>query len=93
MAPMQNDDMIIGKSCPALTNLHKMALVVLLPSGQCPSAAMYKVNGHVKLQRKKSETDNAKMKAFLGSVRNFLVEKMVQSKNRFRVVPNNMTGM
>ena len=72
IAPIQNDDMMIGKSCPALTNLHKRALIVLSPSGQWPSAAMYRVSGQVKLHKKKSETDKANMKAFLGSVQGSL---------------------
>ena len=54
---------------------------------------MYRVSGHVKLHRKKSETAKAKIKAFLGSVRNFLVEKIVQSRKRLRVAPSIITGM
>ena len=40
---------------------------MLSPSGQWPSAAMYKVSGQVKLHKKKSETAKANMKAFLSS--------------------------
>ena len=68
---------MIGKSCPALTNLHKRVLIVLSPSGQWPSAAMYRVSGQVKLHKKKSETAKANMKAFLGSVQGNLLRGIV----------------
>ena len=77
IAPIQNDDIMIGKSCPALTNLHKRALIVLSPNGQWPSAAMYRVSGQVKLHKKKSETAKANMKAFLGSVQGNLSRGIV----------------
>lgn len=75
MAPMQKLDMMMGKSCPAFTNLQRIS--VLLPKGQWPSKVDQSVNGEVKLQRKKSEQARAKINEFRGSIRSFRVVSIV----------------
>ena len=87
---MQNEDMMIGKSWPALTNLHR--ILVCSPKGQWPSKVDHRVRGEVKLHRKKSDKESARMNEFLGSVLNFLVVTIVISRIAFRVVPKTITG-
>ena len=70
MAPMQKEDMMTGKFCPAFTNRHKT--FVFDPNGQWPSKVDQRVSGDVKLQRKKSEMANVRMNAFRGSRRSLL---------------------
>ncbi len=71
IAPMQKEDMMTGKFCPALTNRHKM--FVFDPKGQWPSNVDQRVSGDVKLQRKKSEMANVRMNALRGSSLNLLI--------------------
>ena len=64
IAPMQNDDMKMGKSWAAFTNLQRYS-VLIPPSGQCPSSVYHSVSGEVNVQRKKSDRARATMKEFL----------------------------
>ena len=73
-----------------MTNLQRMG--VFAPKGQCPSKVDHSVNGEVKLHRKKSDRDKARMNEFLGSVRNFLVVIMVRRRMAFKDVPKIMMG-
>jgi hypothetical protein len=62
------------------------------PRGQWPSKVDHNVKGDVKLQRKKSETANATMNEFLGSMRSFDVLRMTTNRMAFRKDPHMTMG-
>ena len=91
IAPIQNEDMTMGKSWAALKNLQRIS--VSFPNGHFPATIDQKVTGHVKLQSKKSEKDKAKIKELRGSQRSWRSLRRAQSKQRLSVDPIIMTGM
>ena len=91
IAPIQNEDMTMGKSWAALKNLQRIS--VCFPNGHLPATIDQKVTGQVKLQSKKSEKDKAKIKELRGSQRSWRSLRRAQSKQRLRVEPIIMTGM